>query len=152
MKAKKTKYTKFFSLPIVSIIVVFFVLISFMSFAKNIVEISRENSEEKLEESVEYISKFIVNNVGDAVGIIEEENLVVFQEDGKIIINSFKEKSTLYEKDDLWSILENTSFEEGYSYLSFRQDVSSRKSGFIRYSDNGDDRLGYYSPVGINKL
>ncbi|MDD3570199.1 MAG: PAS domain S-box protein, partial [Lachnospiraceae bacterium] len=150
MKAKKTKYSKIFSLPLVSIVAVIFMVASFMSFAKDIVEISRENSEEKLEESTEYISKFIVKNVDDVGEIVKEENFVVFQQDGKIIINSFKEKPIISDNDDLWASLENTSFQEGYSYLSFRQDVSNGKSGFIRYSDKCGVRLGYYSPVGIN--
>ncbi len=55
----------------VSIFVVLFIFVSFMDFAKKSVEISKASSEQELEESAEYTSKFIVDNVYEAVGTIK---------------------------------------------------------------------------------
>ncbi|MGE4213981.1 MAG: diguanylate cyclase [Anaerotignaceae bacterium] len=75
---------------------------------------------------------------------------VVFQQDGKIIINTSKEKSMLYDNGDLWAVLQNTNYEKGSSYLNLRQNVRDGSSGFIRYSDKDETRLAYYTPVGVN--
>lgn len=268
MIVEKTKYKKIFSLPMVSIFVVLFIFVSFMDFAKKSVEISKASSEQELEESAEYTSKFIVDNVYEAVGTIKnlayvysglsdinieqavkindeimkntdfqrigftdlrgnsylgngiylnlsqrqyfidamhgksgvtniirslagDEDLVVvyepilhegivtgmvhgvykvkemskamnmesfdgqgyfviFQGDGKVILNTGKEESMLYGNDDIWEALENVEYEKENSYLSLRESVSDRKSGFIKYIDKDEKRLAYYTPVGIN--
>lgn len=268
MMAEKIKFKKIFSLPTVSIIVVLFIFVSFMNFAKKSVEISKANSEQKLEESAEYTSKFIIHDVDEAVGTIKnlaqvysklsdinieqaakindeimkgtdfqricftdlkgksyvgngvyldlsqreyfknamkgksgitniirsltsEEDLVIvyepirhegnitgmvhglykieeiskamdiesfngegyfviFQGDGKIIINTSREKSILYGNDDIWAVFEKVNYEKENSCLSLRENVSDGKSGFIRYMDNDEKRLAYYKPIGIN--
>lgn len=265
---EKTEYKKIFSLPMVSIIVVLFIFASFMDFSKKIVEISKIDSEQKLEESALYTSKFINHTVDKAVVTIKnlaqiysvsrnisieqaakindeimkdtdfqrigftdlsgksytgngiyldlnqreyfknamkgksgitniikslngDEDLiivyepiwhegnitgmvhgvyktkeiskamdiesfggqgyfVVFKGNGKIILNSSKEKSMLNGNDDLWSVLEKAHYENENSYLGLRKNISYGKSGFIRYMDNDEIRLAYYTPVGIN--
>lgn len=265
---KKSEYKKIFSLPMVSIIVVLFIFVSFMDYSKEIVEISKKDSEQKLEESAECTSKFIIHTVDEAVVTIKnlakvysvysdinieqaakindeivkdtdfqrigftdlsgksytgngvyldlsqreyfknamkgksgitniitsltgDEDLiivyqpirhkgnitgmvhgvyktqeisnamniesfngqgyfVIFQENGKIILNTSKEKSMLYGNDDLWPVLENADYEKESNYLGLRKNISDGKSGFVRYMDNDEIRLAYYTPVGIN--
>lgn len=268
MSEKKGKYKKKFSLPIFSFVVALFIVGMFLEFAKSSMEISKINSQEKLEESAEYISEFINHKVNEAAGTIKnlaniysllsdvnpekaaklndeimkdtdfqrigytdangksytgdgaylelsqrdyfkyamegksgvtnvikaltgEEDLVIiyepvshegkvigmvhgvyntedisktldiesfggkgyfviFQADGKIIMNTGKETSMLYGKDNLWSVLKNINYGKGKSYLELRQDVCEAKTGIISYSCETGERMAYYMPVGVN--
>ncbi len=87
---------------------------------------------------------FLYNDVFD-----EQAYVFTIDKDGNII-HKIRNKNSLFSGDNYFTFLND---EVSYSKGSFEQvikDLNSNKSSFITYQKNGDDRMSYYTPLGIN--
>lgn len=75
---------------------------------------------------------------------------ILITPDGDYITTSLNKNVLNKNEENFWQYMKNASFSRGYSYEKFRDDVMLRNSGFSIYSMNGEARVAYYLPVGIN--
>lgn len=73
----------------------------------------------------------------------------VFEQNGSILLDADK-NSVLYKNKTLWDYMAQKEFSRSSAAL-MRKNMEEGKSGFISYwEDDGEERLGYYMPIGVN--
>ena len=73
----------------------------------------------------------------------------VFNSSGEMIIRS-ENRHSLVDKINIWDFFKSVKFEGGSDYDSFYQNVQLGKEGVVIFRKDGQERMGYYTPVGVN--
>ncbi len=95
---------------------------------------------------------FDVNNLGKLLMPTEETDdryVHVVEPDGRFIVRSTNPRNILVQ-DNLWDSLDKMDFEKGNSKKEIWKAMENRESGFASYHQGEEERIAYYTPLGIN--
>ncbi len=79
-----------------------------------------------------------------------ESYSIVVDTKGNYILNSNSSKVTNKDSTNIWKYLERVSFQDDMTLSSFRKHVESQESGAFSYCLGDEERVVYYTPLGIN--
>lgn len=79
----------------------------------------------------------------------EEYYFHLIDGEGKYVADNSSSNALLMEYD-FFEAMQELTYEKDYSYDKFRMDIKAGKSGYMKYSYEGQGRYAYYTPAGIN--
>ncbi|MCI9139436.1 MAG: diguanylate cyclase [Lachnospiraceae bacterium] len=95
---------------------------------------------------------FDVDNLGKLLMPTEETDdryVHVVEPQGRFIVRSTNPRN-IFVQDNLWDALDKMVFEEGNSKKEIWKAMENRESGFTSYHQGEEERIAYYTPLGIN--
>ncbi len=88
----------------------------------------------------------LISELLDVTCFDGEGYMHIFQKDGRFVVKAVHSESI--NKTDSFFFIENASFQPGYSFEEFMDNILENKNGFLEFAIGGESNYAFYTPVG----